>query len=119
MKKVSRIPKPPDMPIAYRRAYWANWYRRLTHRPPDMTLTGVCVGCDVEGVLGIDLLHRGSTRPTNLFCDNCCSPSVIVGINAKAAKAASDREDVAQTRRVSSRKGPRSENVVDRKRFRR
>lgn len=65
--------KPEEMPLNYRKAYWANWWKMLTKRPVDTTLVGRCVGCGLRGVLGKDLVHRGMpVRATNLLCDDCC-----------------------------------------------
>lgn len=67
------VPKPTeDLPKAYLRRYWLNWQNRLYKRSVDQTVTGYCAGCGKEGVLAVDLVHRGTPRTTNLLCDDCC-----------------------------------------------
>lgn len=71
------VPKPEPLPRAYVEEYYANWWRRLTHRRPDSTLVGRCSNreCRKRGILGFDLVHRGTPRHTNLLCDNCAKES--------------------------------------------
>lgn len=67
-----RIPRPPEMPYEYRKKYWANWSAKLHKRDiPDPNFIGKCIGCSEKGVLGVDIIHRGVTRPTSALCD-CC-----------------------------------------------
>lgn len=65
------VRKPPEPSRAYLNAYWSNWWKRATHRKPDETLRGKCFGCRKEGVLAVDLIHRGPASPHNLLCDSC------------------------------------------------
>jgi hypothetical protein len=66
------VRKPDALPTAYVRDYYRNWWRMVTKRAPDKTLTGRCDGCGKKGVLGYALIHRGTPRTTNLLCDDCC-----------------------------------------------
>lgn len=65
---VAKLEPPPR---SYINAYWSNWQAVLYKRRPNPELKGRCYGCKVNGVLAVDLKHRGETLWETLLCDDC------------------------------------------------